>query len=161
MAIVVLFICPSASAQTAGDAVGLGVSLGVAFPGGGTASISPTPGEASLNWGFYVNIPLIYTFHITPSSELYKLGTQNATDMDLTFKFIVPLSRFSLYVGFVPGLTAVKSVTCFHVGVLGGGSFNLVSNLDAFVQVKYAWIFESDRNARVLHVNAGMLFNFR
>jgi hypothetical protein len=161
LAMVILFICPLASAQAAGDAVGLGISLGVAFPSGNTASISTTPGEASLNWGFYVNIPLIYTFHISPSSELYKLGSQNATDMDVTFKFIVPLARFSLYAGFAPGLTAVRGVTPFHVGVLGGGSFNLVSNLDAFIQVKYSWIFEGSQNLRVLHVNAGMLFNFR
>jgi hypothetical protein len=122
LAIVILFVCPLASAQAAGDAVGLGVSIGVAFPNGGTARI-PNNGEASLNWGFYVNIPLIYTFHITPSSELYKLGTQNATDMDV--------------------------------------SFNLVSNLDSFLQVKYKWIFEGSENLRVLHVTAGILFNFR
>jgi hypothetical protein len=161
LAIGILFVCQLAPAQAAGDSVGLGVSIGMALPSGSTAGIATADGDASLNWGFYVNIPLIYTFHLTPSSELYKLGTQNATDMDVAFKFIVPLSRFSLYAGVAPGLTAVTDVTSFHVGVLAGGSFNLVSNLDSFLQVKYKWIFEGSQNLRVLHINAGILFNFR
>ena len=45
----------------------------------------------SFAYGFYVDIPLISTFHITPSSELYKFADQNATDFDLAFKFIIPL----------------------------------------------------------------------
>jgi hypothetical protein len=161
VAMMILLACLPAGAQASGDSVGLGVALGVAFPSGSTARIATANGEASLDWGFYVNIPLIYTFHITPSSELYKLGLQNATDMDLAFKFIVPLSRFSLYGGVAPGLTAAGEVTAMHVGLLAGVSFNLVSNLDTFVQAKYQWIFEGSQNLRVLHLNAGMLFNFR
>jgi len=156
-----LLLVRLAGAQAAGDSVCLGVSLGAAFPSGSTARIATSSGEASLNWGFFVNIPLIYTFHLTPSAELYKLGAQNATDMDLAFKFIVPLSRFSLYAGVAPGLTAVGEVTALHVGALAGASFNLVSNLDSFLQAKYQWVFEGSRNLRVLHLNAGILFNFR
>jgi hypothetical protein len=159
--VVMLLLVQLAGAQAAGDSVGLGVSLGAAFPSGSTALIATSSGEASLNWGFFVNIPLIYTFHLAPSAELYKLGAQNATDMDLAFKFIVPLSRFSLYAGVAPGLTAVGEVTALHVGALAGASFNLVSNLDSFLQVKYQWVFEGSRNLRVLHLNAGILFNFR
>jgi len=157
---VVLSAGPVVFAQSGGDSVGLGVAVGAAFPSGGTASI-PSGGQASLNWGFFVNIPLLYTFHIAPSSELYKLGGQNATDMDLAFKFIIPLARFSLFVGAAPGLTAVADVACFHAGVLGGAAFNLVSNLDCFVLAKYAWIFEGSRNMTALHLNAGLQFNFR
>jgi hypothetical protein len=160
-ALIILLACLPAGAQAAGDSVGLGVSLGAAFPSGSTSRIATVSGEASFDWGFYVNIPLIYTFHLTPSSELYKLGAQNATDMDLAFKFIVPLSRFSLYGGVAPGLTTTGEVTAMHVGLLAGASFNLVSNLDAFAQAKYQWVFEGNQNLRVLHLNAGMLFNFR
>jgi hypothetical protein len=148
------------SSQAAGGSVGLGISTGVTFPQGDTPSISSTDWKTALNWGFYVNIPLIYTFHITPSSELYKFDDQNATDMAIAFKFIVPFSRFDFYVGFVPGLTAVGSVTAFHVGFLFGGNFPLVSNLDFFVQGKYKFLFEEGENLRVLHVNVGILFNF-
>jgi hypothetical protein len=148
------------SAQAHGDTVGLGVSVGVALPQGSTDEIQSTDWKMSLNWGFYVNIPLIYTFHITPSAELYKLDKQNATDMSIAFKFIIPLSSFDLYAGFVPGLTAVTDLTAAHVGILVGGSFPLVSNLDFFVQGKYKWVFKGGENLRVLHANVGLLFNF-
>jgi hypothetical protein len=140
--------------------VGLGVALGAAFPDGSTADISSDNGEASFNWGFYVDIPLLASFHVTPSSELYKLGGDNATDMALTFKFIVPLPRFDLYAGFVPGLTAVGSTTAPHVGVVGGAAFVLVSNLDMFAQAKYVILFDGSENLRVLHLNTGILFRF-
>jgi len=146
--------------HAAGDSVGLGIAVGAAFPQGNTTEIASTNWQASLNWGFYVNIPLIYTFHLTPSSELYKFNDQNATDMSIAFKFIVPLSRFDLYAGFVPGLTAVGAVTAPHVGILFGGNFPLISNLDLFVQGKYKFVFEGGQNLRVLHVNVGVLFNF-
>ncbi len=148
------------AARAAGDSVGLGLSLGVALPQGSTASISSIDWQPSFDWGFYVNIPLIATFHLTPSAELYKLADQNATDMAIAFKFIVPLSRLDLYAGFVPGLTTVSDVTAFHVGGLAGCSFRLISNLDIFTQVKYVFLFEGDRSIRGLRVNAGLLFKF-
>ena len=144
----------------AGDSVGLGLSLGAAFPQGSTESISSTDWKTSFNWGFYVNIPLVYTFHLTPSSELYKLNDANATDMSIAFKFIVPLARLDLYAGFVPGLTAVSDLIAPHVGVLAGVSFPLISNLEIFVQAKYNFLFEGGRNMRILHANVGLLFNF-
>jgi len=148
------------SSQSSGDSVGLGISAGVTLPQGDTAGIPSTDWKMALNWGFYVNIPLIYTFHLTPSSELYKFEDQNATDMSIAFKFIVPLYRFDLYAGFVPGLTTVGETKAFHVGLLVGGNFPLVSNLDFFVQGKYKWLFEGGENLRVLHANVGILFNF-
>jgi hypothetical protein len=149
-----------AAAQISGNSVGLGLSVGAAFPQGNTPTIPSTDWQPSFNWGFYVNIPLIYTFHITPSSELYRLGLQNATDFDLAFKFIVPLSIFDLYAGVVPGLTAVGQALAPHVGVELGGSFSIVSNLDGFIQAKYIWLFEGERSIGVLHLNAGILFSF-
>jgi hypothetical protein len=157
--VVVIAMAPLWS-QASGDSVGLGISFGAVFPNGSTPNITSTDWKTSLNWGFYVNIPLIYTFHLTPSSELYKFDGQNATDMSIAFKFIVPLSRFDLYAGFVPGLTAVTDVTAPHVGVLVGGNFPLISNLDFFIQGKYKWLFEGGENLRVLHANVGVLFNF-
>ncbi len=146
------------AAQDSEKPVGLGVSLGLAFPQGGTDSIEDS--ETSFDWGFYVNIPLIYSFHITPSAELYGLADMNATDIDIAFKFIVPLSDFSVYGGFSPGVTAVGDTMPLHVGLLAGGSMKLVSNLDAFAQLKYTFLFEGGRNMSVFHLNAGILFNF-
>ena len=158
--IVLLCAVMPIKSHAAGDSVGLGISAGLTFPQGNIPEIPSTDWKAALNWGFYVNIPLIYTFHLTPSAELYKFEDQNATDMSIAFKFIVPLARFDLYAGFVPGLTAVADVTALHVGLLVGGNFPLISNLDFFVQGKYKWLFKGGENMRVLHANVGVLFNF-
>jgi len=147
-------------AQSSGDSVGLGILAGAAFPSGGTENIPSSDWEAGFNWGFFVNIPLIYTFHITPSAELYRFGEQNATDLSIAFKFIVPVSAIDIYFGFVPGVTAVLDVVDIHVGLVGGVSFNAVSNLDLFAQAKYKFLFEGDKNIRVLHLNGGVLFKF-
>jgi hypothetical protein len=162
LAIAVLAVAMSfpLAARASGDSVGLGLSLGVALPQGSTANIPSSDWQPSFDWGFYVNIPLIATFHLTPSAELYKFADQNATDMAIAFKFIVPLSRLDLYAGFVPGLTTVSDVTAFHVGALAGCSFRLISNLDIFTQVKYIFLFEGDQNIRGLRINAGILFKF-
>jgi len=160
LAVVLMFAalaCVPLAAQSQ-TPVGLGVSLGTAIPSGSTQNIQS--GGMSFNWGFYVNIPLIYTFHITPSAELYKLQDQNATDIDLAFKFIVPLSSFALYAGFVPGLTAFSTILDPHVGILAGVTFQLVSNLDIFIQGKYNVIFDGNQNLPVVHLNAGILFKF-
>ena len=158
--IAMLIAVAPVSSQSSGDSVGLGISAGVTLPKGSTAAIPSTDLKMALNWGFYVNIPLISTFHLTPSSELYKFEDQNATDMSIAFKFIVPLYRFDLYAGFVPGLTTVGETKAFHVGLLAGGNFPLISNLDFFIQAKYKWLFEGGENLRVLHANAGVLFKF-
>jgi hypothetical protein len=140
--------------------VGLGVAIGTAFPQGSTNDIAFDDWEPSLNWGFYVDIPLVSTFNVTPSAELYKLGDENATDMALAFKFIVPLTQLDFYLGFVPGLTVTGSSTSPHIGLVAGGAFVLVSNLDWFVQGKYKFVFDGSENIRVLHLNTGILFRF-
>jgi hypothetical protein len=148
------------SAEPSATSVGLGFSMGAAFPQGNTAKIVPANGQPSFDWGFYVNIPLVSTFHITPSTELYNFNSQNATDVDLAFKFIVPIGDFNIYAGVSPGLTTVIDVTAPHVGVLAGAGFRLVSNLDAFVQARYNVLFEGGVNMGVFHLTAGILFAF-
>ncbi len=150
----------AAGAAGAQSGVGLGVAVGTTFPQNSTDDISFDDWDPSVNWGFYVDIPLLSSFHITPSAELYKLGDENATDMALAFKFIVPLSHLDFYAGFVPGLTATGSTTSIHIGVVAGAAFVLVSNVDWFVQGKYKFVFEGGENIRVLHLNAGLLFRF-
>mgnify|MGYP000344963319 CR=1 FL=1 len=149
-----------ALAQPDRQSVGLGVSIGAAWPEGKSSEIQYDDWSTSFNWGFYVNIPLLWTFHLTPSAELYRFGDINATDISLAFKFIVPAWKLDLFVGVVPGLTTIGDDTLFNIGGLGGVSFNLFSNIDAFVQVKYKIIIQEDENKRVLHANAGLLFRF-
>jgi hypothetical protein len=141
--------------------VGLGFSVGGAVPTANLAGVpQPASGVLSFNYGFYVDIPLISTFHITPSSELYRFADQNATDFDIAFKFIVPLGSMDIFAGIVPGLTAVASTLDVHIGALVGASFSLVSNLSAFVQGKWDLLFDSAQNVNVFHVTTGILFAF-
>lgn len=140
-----------------------GASLGI-LVGGDTAGAATTniasDSQVHLNWGFFVNLPLLDTFHIAPSAELYRFGRANATDFDIAFKFIVPLPNFGVFVGISPGLTTVNTLTAPHVGVLGGATFGLVSNLDAFAMAKYTVVFDGSQNASVVHANVGILFYF-
>jgi len=115
--VVVGLVATSPAVNAQADSIGLGIAAGVAFPAGSTPDISSTDWRGSFNWGLCVNIPLIYTFYLTPTAELYKFGDQNATDMAIAFKYIVPLSRFDLYARVVPGLTAVGDVAAAHVGL--------------------------------------------
>jgi|GEM_PF-1157288 len=152
-----------AAASSEKSSVGLGVSLGVSFPEGDTLDEEQVDDwAASFNWGFYVNIPLIYTFHLTPMAELYKFGDKNATDIALGFKFIIPAWVLDLYVAFVPGLTTVGEITAPHVGGAVGCAFNLFSNLDLFIEGKYKVMFnlDEDTNISVLHANMGILYHF-
>jgi hypothetical protein len=149
----------SLSAQVSGRSVGLGVSVGAALPFGGTQNIGASDGTASFDWGFYVDIPILETFRLSPSSQLYRLDGQNATDVDLAFKFVVPLSGFDISLGLSPGLTSVANVAALHLGILGGASFKLVSNLNLFVQGKYVFIFEAGSNMGAVHADTGILFN--
>ncbi len=160
---ILLCMTSAMMAQARGrDSVGLGVSLGAAFPDGQVDEnkFDVDSWDVGFNWGFYVNIPILSTFHLTPSAELYKMGNQNTTDISLAFKFIVGAWKLDLFVGLVPGLTAVNDIIAPNVGGLGGLSFNLFANVDMFFQVKYKILFNGDRNSRVLHANAGFLFNF-
>jgi hypothetical protein len=156
----VLFGIALAGIAAAQSSVGLGASFGGAFPHGDADElVSDTP-EPSFSWGYYVNIPLISSFHIAPSTHLYKLGGENATDIDLAFKFMVPLNRFELYGGFVPGLTTTGETTAPHVGALAGTSFRFVSNLDGFIEGTYSFLFSGNQNLRLFRLGAGLLFRF-
>lgn len=143
-----------------GNSVGLGVSFGTALPQHKTDEVQFDDWDASFAWGFYVNIPVVWTFHITPSAELYQFDQMNATDVNIAFKFIVPAWVLNIYFGVAPGVTTVADKHMFNVGGIVGLSFNLFSNLDLFVDAKYKVLLEGDSNIRVLHANAGVLWHF-
>ena len=157
--IAILAILSFAAAAQSHFGTSLGLFAGGDAPGATTANIA-SDGQIHFNWGFFVNLPLLQTFSLAPSAELYRFGSSNATDFDIAFKFIVPLNNFGVFAGVSPGLTAINALTAPHVGVLGGATFGLVSNLDAFVMAKYTAVFDGSQNASVVHVNAGILFYF-
>jgi hypothetical protein len=165
--------------------VGLGVAGGLAYSPTEvqkSASNILKPIGNSFAWGFFVDIPLLATFYISPAAMLYELdlgdGAKPVTDIDLNFKFIVPAGPLHLGAGLTAGLTAgaaryttttASGVTTStnetsyssHVGFLGYLSYNLLANIDAFVLMQYKKILrDTPPNVTDLHGYLGAMFRF-
>ena len=162
-----LLLCASSAAHAqrrATKQVGLGVAAGASWPMASEAIQGGLSG-ASFDWGFFVDIPLVAAFHITPSAMLYRLKVNDnwhsVTDIDLNFKFIVPIGPMSLHAGVLMGLTSGADldpkVLTPHSGVLGGVALELVSNLEGFVMVNYKMLFHELERVNNLHTYAGVM----
>lgn len=142
--------------------VGLGIAAGANIPSNGNIDFKASP-----NWGFFVDIPLLDSFHITPSTLLYKLRDQNgngssATDVSLNFKFNIPLHRLDIFAGITAGITSTVSIDP-HVGVLAGVTFRLLPNLGLFAQLNYKYILRDENvggNISDFQIYAGPMFRF-
>jgi hypothetical protein len=159
--------------------VGLGVAGGIAWSGSKIdyRSATATAGTASEQigtrpaWGFFVDIPLLPTFYISPAAMLYSMkyddagNTRPVTDLDLNFKFIVPISDLHLGAGLTAGLSAglpsKPNGYVPHVGGLGYLSYNLVANLDAFLLLQYKrQMVENASAVDDIHAFVGGMFRF-
>lgn len=154
--IVVLTALASAGVFAQSGSVALGVGAGLVVPPPAVDG-SRAP---SFAWGFHVNIPVLSTLHLSPSSEIYRSGDAYATDNALSFKFMIPLSGWSVYFGVAPGVTAWGDSVSAHVGALGGVTLPLVSNIGGYAQYKYKVLFRDATNTRYSHVSAGLIFSF-
>lgn len=161
---VALTMLASAPARADDDGVGLGVAVGASWPVA-TSAIEGGLEGVSFDWGFFVDIPLVSAFHISPSAMLYQLKVsdewRSVTDVDLNFKFIVPLGFMSVQAGVSAGLTSGADLDANtltpHGGLLGGVTFNLVSNLEAFVLANYKVLFHDLGKVNDLHTYAGVM----
>jgi hypothetical protein len=148
-------VAPAASAR---EAVGLGFGAGVS-----AASLGDLSLKTAFNWGFYTDIPLLSTFHITPSTMLYNLatpiGVQAATDVSLNFKFMIPIGPLDLFAAATVGVTSRDRIDP-HVGGLAGASINIISNIDLFVQLGYKIVIADGGNIKDFQASAGPLFRF-
>lgn len=159
----------AADGEVSAQGVGLGVAAGI--------SVSPTnfttggvrrSAGLGFAWGFFVDIPLISTFYITPAAMLYELdldleeGRELVTDLDLNFKFIVPISDFRLGFGINSGVTSAERRYSFHYGLLGYLSYNFVANLDIFYLFLYKRLVRKDPDIDIdnIHNFLGIMFRF-
>src|SRR5262245_51952073 len=125
------------NARADSEGVGLGVACGLAYS---PSEVDDEDVGSSFAWGFFVDIPLLATFYLSPAAMLYELdfgnGKQPVTDIDLNFKFIVPVGDLHIGAGVTAGLTAGvpndDGNYAGHYGLLGYISYNLLANLDAF-----------------------------
>jgi hypothetical protein len=158
--IILLVGCLAAGrpARANANGVGLGVSLGAVFPHSEGVAFD----DVGLSWGFWVDIPIAWTFYLSPSTELYNIGgsvgENGATDVCLNFKFIIPLGGIRPFFGAAGGVTNMGEYQA-NVGLLGGLSFSLVGNLELFGAVKYKIIIR-DPNIHMIHTSGGLQFVF-
>jgi hypothetical protein len=163
-----LVVAAPRGAHANASGVGLGVAAGLAYS---NSEINVQGAKQAVGgrfaWGFFVDIPLLPTFYITPAAMLYDLKDVNnhtlkATDIDLNFKFIVPIGDLHLGAGLTGGLTSgVEASYAPHYGLLGVISYTLVANLDAFAMVQYKkMVRDSGGNISDIHAFGGGMFRF-
>ncbi len=152
------------------NGVGLGVAGGFAYSGSkvDVKSVKEEVGTRPA-WGFFVDIPLLSTFYISPAAMLYKFKNPaggddlSVTDVDLNFKFIVPIGDLHLGAGVTAGLSSGLRPSGYdpHYGLLGYLSYNLVANLDGFVLAQYKRLTrESASSVDDIHAFVGAMFRF-
>ncbi len=134
-------------------APGLGVFSGVKFN-------SVDDFDLSHNFGFFVDLPLVSTFYLSPTADTYTLGEAAVTDLTLAFKFVIPLRGWAPYLGVLPGLSTVSNDRHFIIGGAGGAYIHLVANLSLLVQVEYKQIFKDEIEGGTVHGQGGLLFRF-
>ncbi len=157
----------AAPAWADAEGVGLGVAAGVAYSNTENGIQEAIGGRFA--WGFFVDIPLLETFYITPSTMIYEIDVDGdgnrvpVTDVDLNFKFVVPIDALHIGAGVTGGLSTGLDPDEYvpHWGVLGFLSLNMVANLDAFVLVQYKnQMPESGDDIADIHGYGGAMFRF-
>lgn len=121
-------------------------------------------------WGFYVDIPIISTLHITPSALVYEIKYDNqnktlaATDISMNIKFNVPLGNITLYGEVITGLTQAQfsdnDGISPHVGWGAGLTFPMVGNLSFFGEGNYRVILRDSSNITNYIALGGVLWAF-
>ena len=154
------------SAFAGAKGVGMGVAGGLAWSGDeieNSVGISEKVGSG-YSWGFFVDIPLLETFYISPATTIYELNLGNekkpATDIDLNFKFMIPLNRLDIGIGFTAGMTIAEQQYMGHWGALAYLGYNLVSNIDVFFMSQYKQLVRTGKEVNKLHNFAGLMFRF-
>jgi hypothetical protein len=163
--VVALVIASLGSASRAQATDPSGVGLGVAA-GANLADAENVDLDTSFSWGFFVDIPLLETFYITPAATVYEIdagsGKAALTDIDLNFKFIIPLGGMSLGAGVTAGLTTGLGSYEGHFGLLAYFGFKLVPNFELFALGQYKRLPTSGDVPDYNNINvfAGGMFRF-
>ncbi len=143
--------------------VGLGVIGGVNIP-----ISNDTNYEVTEVWGFYVDVPIVSTFHLTPQANLWRIvedgHKSGAADLDLNFKFVIPLPGWRIFISALLGLSTGDfnlGMYAPHMGGNIGFTARMVSNLDFVFMFQYKFLVDGTAsNAHLLQPVAGLQFNF-
>ncbi len=134
--------------------------------------------EITESWGFFVDIPIISTFYVTPQANLYRLvrdqkptATQSAyeitgiTDLSMNFKFVVPVDYWRVYFAATLGMSNGKfkpdNVILPHFGGLFGFGYRAFPNIDLFLQSQYKILVSTgEGNPQFINLVGGVSFWF-
>lgn len=138
----------------------LGALFGASFPHG------DGEWEPNFAWGFFVDIPLASSFQISPSALVYTLDPEDdaqasvsATDVSLSFKFVLPVKPLEIFAGFTAGLTSAADLDA-HFGGQAGLGWRIARNFEAVTAVHYKVILEDRGNIQDLKAFVGPAFRF-
>ena len=157
------------SGEISNRQVGIGFLAGAQFPVANKYDYKITE-----SWGFFVDIPLISTFHISPAAMLYRLEPEKSgvlptnagiTDLTMNFKFVIPLVDWKLFFSALMGISNGHFIENdwiqMHVGGHAGFGYRVVSNLDLIAMCQYKLIIDGDQqNLNAIQAMGGMQFNF-
>lgn len=122
--------------------------------------------DPSFAWGFYVDIPLVPAFQLSPSALVYELDPKDdatpkvsATDVSMNFKFVIPVSALEIFAGLTTGLTSAQQLDV-HFGGLAGLGWKITKNFDAVTFVQYKVILEDRGNIQDLKAFVGPALRF-
>jgi len=170
--------------------VGIGLLGGVAFPLPNLKTY-----EITESWGLFFDFPIISTFHVAPQTIIYRLKLDKdkirelkngsgrlrnqgkpfanvvkdsaAADLSVNFKFVLPISDWKIFIGFLMGLSMgtflENDAYGIHLGGNAGFSYRFAPNLDVLLHVQYRIIFDLDSDAdHVQHIQpmAGFMYSF-
>jgi len=148
---------------SANKQVGLGAIGGVNIP------IAKDSGyEVTECWGFYTDIPVISTFHVSPQVNLWRIidngKKSGAADLDLNFKFVIPLPGWKIFLSALLGLSTGDYKIGMYAPHLGGNlgfTYRMVSNLDLVIMFQYKFLVDgTQHNVHQLEPLGGLQFNF-
>lgn len=178
--LLLVLICSTIFAASAADAKAgaaensLGMMLGVNMPFKGGRDYH----QVSEAYGFYVDLLVYKTFFITPEAIIYRLNAEGdgdgsygrgITDIDIAFKFIIPLGSFNLMFAMKGGISnGVQSSGIFkedwpltvNFGAKTGLDWNFVSNLALTTQAVWSFMPLDEGNLQQLFIFAGLRYTF-
>ena len=132
------------------------------------------------SWGFFVDIPIISTFYVTPQANIYRLVRSDKittsdgklkyditgiTDLSMNFKFVVPIDYWRVFFAATLGMSNGKfkpdSVILPHFGGLFGFGYRAFPNIDLFLQSQYKVLVSTgEGNPQFINLVGGVSFWF-
>ena len=145
--------------------VGLGVAIGGNYsPNEISDGIKKSDAGGGFAWGFFVDIPVAKNFSLMPAAMMYEInfGTGNTpiTDVDMNFKFRIPLDRWTSGAGANIGASNAEAHYRAHFGGIGMVNFSVVPNFDIFIMMLYKRLSRPGTDVDTIQGFAGGMFVF-